>query len=332
MRSSSSGISALPTGIAVLGLIAALILMPPAPVDLGPTPLPAMILPPSPSMSSSPVRPPLSPVRPLLIPTLARWPGPTNTGVPDGVQLTAYTGPCTITTAGTVIDGKAVDCDLVIAAENVLITRSRINGEINGGQGTGSSFRVQDSEIVNGKRDACQCVGSDNFIALRVEIKGGNRGVYCRLNCIVQDSWIHGTDLLPLQHASAIRVEQHSIVRHNTLACDWTAISDSEIGCSADMTGYPDFAPIHDNRIERNLFVANARGLGYCAYGGTSRHKVHSNDPVNATYIAFIGNVFQRGRSRRCGTWGPIADFDPTRTGNKWSGNTWDTGETVRPR
>jgi len=332
MKSSFSWISALPTLVTILGVIAALILMPPAPVDPGLTPLPAMILPPSPSISSSPVRPPMSRVRPSLIPTLARWPGPTNTGVPDGVQLTAYTGPCTITTAGTVIDGKAVDCDLVIAAEDVLITRSRINGEINGGEGTGSSFRVEDSEIINGKREACQCVGSDNFIALRVEIKGGNRGVYCRLNCIVQDSWIHGTDLLPLQHASAVRVEQHSTVRHNTLACDWTTISVSEIGCSADMTGYPDFAPIHDNTIERNLFVANPHGLGYCAYGGTTGRKLYSSDPVNATNITFTGNVFQRGSNRLCGTWGAITDFDPTRTGNRWTGNTWDTGETIKPR
>src|SRR5215831_13844290 len=32
------------------------------------------------------------------------WPGPSNTGVPAGVVPTAYTGPCTITVANTVID------------------------------------------------------------------------------------------------------------------------------------------------------------------------------------------------------------------------------------
>lgn len=39
------------------------------------------------------------------------FPGPNNTGVPAGTQLTAYTGSCVITTPNTVIDKKIVDCD-----------------------------------------------------------------------------------------------------------------------------------------------------------------------------------------------------------------------------
>lgn len=276
---------------------------------------------PSPSRSAAP--------SPTAAP--AGWPGASNTGVPDGVTLTAYTGSCSITVANTVIDAKDITCDLRIAATGVVIKRSRIHGEINGQEGTGSSFRVEDSEVVNGKRAACMCIGSDNFTVVRTEIRGGNRGVYCRLNCTVQDSWIHGTDLLAQQHASSVRVEQHSTVRHNTLACDWTAITDSEIGCSADLTGYPDFAPIHHNTITGNLFVANPVGLGFCAYGGATGGKPYSGDPSNATYIVFTDNVFQRGSNRLCGAYGPITSFSPGRTGNVWSGNRWDTGETVNP-
>lgn len=287
---------------------------------------------PSASPSASPTAKP-SPSRsatkkPSSVPT--GWPGPANTGVPSGVKLTAYTGPCRITAANTVIDAKEVKCDLKIAAKNVKITRSRIRGEING-SGSSVSFRVEDSEVINGKRQACQCIGSDNFVVVRTEIKGGNRGVYCRRNCTVEDSWIHGTDLLALQHASSVRVEQHSTVRHNTLACDWTAITDSEIGCSADLTGYPDFAPIHHNTITGNLFVANPAGLGFCAYGGATGGKPYSGDATNATYIVFTDNVFQRGSSRKCGTYGPVTGFSSGRTGNVWSGNKWDSGETVNP-
>jgi hypothetical protein len=197
---------------------------------------------PSPSAqpSLSPSASPSAPPAPSPSPTdPAGWPGPDNTGVPAGVTLTAYAGPCTITAANTVIDAADVACDLDIRAPGVTISRSRIHGEINGGEGTGSSFLVEDSEVVNGKRAACQCVGSDHFTMLRVEVTGGNRGVYCRLDCTVRDSWIHGTDLLATQHASAVRVEQHSTVVHNTLQCDWTAITDSEIGCSADPDGLP---------------------------------------------------------------------------------------------
>jgi hypothetical protein len=251
--------------------------------------------------------------------------------VPAGVALTAYTGSCSITANGTVIDAKIVNCDLSIKATDVVIKRSRINGEINGGEGTKSSFRVEDSEVINPARQACQCIGSDNFTVVRTEIRGGNRGIYCRLNCTVEDSWIHGTALLATQHASAVRVEQHSTIHHNTLQCDWTAITDSEIGCSADMTGYPDFAPITHNTITNNLFVANPAGTGFCAYGGATAGKPFSNDPTNATFIKFSDNVWQRGSNGKCGTYGPITGFDASRTGNEWTNNRFDDGTVIQP-
>ena len=280
---------------------------------------------PSPKPSTAgPVEPP--PVKPS-----GDFPNADNTGVPDGTTLTAYTGSCSITANGTVIDSKIVNCDLDIKASDVVIKRSRINGEVNGGEGTKSSFRIEDSEVINKARAACQCIGSDNFTALRVEVKGGNRGIYCRLNCTVQDSWIHGTALLATQHASAIRVERYSTITHNTMQCDWTALTDSEIGCSADMTGYPDFAPITHNTITNNLFMANPTGTGFCAYGGATNGKPFSGDPTNATYIKFVGNIWQRGSNGKCGTYGPVTGFDTRRTGNVWSDNKFDNGTVIQP-
>jgi hypothetical protein len=287
----------------------------PAPTTSSPSPKPSQ---------STAAKPPSGPSN-------GAFPNASNTGVPDGVELSKYTGSCSITTNGTVIDSKIVNCDLSIKATDVVIKRSRINGEINGGEGTRSSFRVEDSEVINGARAACQCIGSDNFTVLRTEIKGGNRGIYCRLNCTVEDSWIHGTALLATQHASAIRVEQHSTITHNTMQCDWTALTDSEIGCSADMTGYPDFAPITHNTISNNLFMANPSGTGYCAYGGATGKKEFSGDPTNATYIKFINNVWQKGSDGKCGTYGPITGFDKNRTGNEWTGNKFDDGTVIGP-
>ena len=54
-------------------------------------------------------------------------PSASNTGVPAGTALTKYTGPLTITTAGTVIDGKAVYGDLKIQAKNVIIRNSYLH-------------------------------------------------------------------------------------------------------------------------------------------------------------------------------------------------------------
>lgn len=45
------------------------------------------------------------------------FPGPSNTGVPAGTTLSDYTGPCTITTADTVIDSKTVTCKILVRAK-----------------------------------------------------------------------------------------------------------------------------------------------------------------------------------------------------------------------
>ena len=66
-----------------------------------------------------------------------------------GDDTTAYTGPCNITVANTVINAKIVNCDLTIRAANVMITRSEIHGMIDGQEGTSSSFLLQDSLVSN---------------------------------------------------------------------------------------------------------------------------------------------------------------------------------------
>jgi hypothetical protein len=154
------------------------------------------------------------------------------------------------------------------------------------------------------------------------------------VSCTLRDSYIHGTALDPNgdAHGSAMRVQQYTNVIHNTLSCDWQYPNDAtSLGCSADLTGYPDFAPIHNNTIDGNLFVANPAAFSYCAYGGGTQGKPYSGDPSNATYIVFRNNVFQHGSNGKCGTYGPITDFISGRTGNVWDNNVWDTGGSVSP-
>jgi uncharacterized membrane protein YgcG len=259
------------------------------------------------------------------------WPGASNTGVPNGVALTNYTGPCTITTPNTVIDAKNITCQILVRADNLTIKRSYLTGGVSGLEADGASFRIEDSWLDNGVCVNCSVDGW-NFTILRTEITGSNRGAYCMRNCLVQDSWIHATGLDPNSewHASAVRAEQYATLRHNVLHCDWTGpYNNDELGCSADMSGYPDFVPIHHNTIDRNLFGANPEGLGYCAYGGGTGGKTYSNDPLNATYVVFTDNVFQRGANNKCGTWGAITDFIAGRTGNQWTNNKWSDGAIV---
>lgn len=57
----------------------------------------------------------------------ASKPDATNTGVPSGTSLSAYTGPTSITAAGTVIDGRDITQTLTINAPNVTIRNSKIH-------------------------------------------------------------------------------------------------------------------------------------------------------------------------------------------------------------
>jgi hypothetical protein len=237
--------------------------------------------------------------------------------------------------ANTVIDSKVVNCPLEIRSTGVIIRRSEVHGPVQVPEDSSYSFRIEDSFIDGSPNGpvAGRAIESDNFVVVRTEVVGGYGGIYCRLKCTVQDSWVHGTDLDPNKqwHASAIRVEQHGNLVHNSLACDWTLITNSDIGCSADMAGYPDFAPINHNTMDGNLYIANPAGLGFCAYGGGTANKPYSNDPLNASYIVFRNNVFQRGSKGKCGTYGAVTDFIGTRTGNVWQNNRWSDGASVMP-
>jgi hypothetical protein len=336
-----------------------------------PTPSPTVTqTTPPPTTPPPPPPPPGCPVAGANVPGAADpwggcWPGPGLVGVPVGTTLTAYTGPCTITVANTVIDAKTVNCDLVIRAANVGIRNTRVNGMVTNSGIAGSSFTIVDSTVSNPARDGgCQCVGDHDYTALRVEVIGGLRGGWCASHCTIQDSWSHGRLLgyfngsgqscapanaktVPsgcvANHGSGWREEQFGSFTHNVLSCDFLIANDTtSLGCSADLTGYADFAPIHDNNVTRNLFTSSGPVLhadtgqtgptpvSFCIYGGASP-KPFSGDPSNATNQVFTQNVWQRGLSNKCGDFGPVTDFNTAKAGNVWSGNMWTDGATVPP-
>jgi len=235
-----------------------------------------------------------------------------------------------------VIDSQTINCDISVRASGLVIHNSVINGSVLQSDGVSAAFTISDSLIDGNNPWACiNCgTGYRNFTILRTEILGTNRGAYCERSCLIQDSWIHGTNLEPVQsnqaHASAVRVEQGATLTHNTLACDYTGpFVNDEIGCSADISGYPDFAPINHNTITNNLMASNNQGIGFCVYGGGTTGKPYSGDPTNATYVVYQDNVFQRGANGKCGAYGAVTSFVTGRTGNVWTGNTWDNGNIV---
>jgi hypothetical protein len=254
-------------------------------------------------------------------PSTSGFPGASSTGT-RGASLAAYSGPCKITKAGTVIDGKSVKCGLDIRAKNVVIKHSKVSGHVNSDDG--GSVTIQDSEVDVGTGYEASVSGT-NLTVQRSNIHGGEASVNCWGNCTITDSWLHGQYMPAGEnwHLDAFLSNGASnvILRHNTLACDHDGSRDG--GCSANVGIFGDFAQNSHYTIDHNLFVAS-EGMSYCTYGGSTDSK-----PYLADNMVFTNNVFQRGSNGKCGQYGPVAAFDPGRPGNKWENNIWENGQPV---
>jgi hypothetical protein len=262
------------------------------------------------------------------------FPGPRNTGVPAGTSLSAYRGPCTITTSNAVIDRKIVDCDLAIKAKGVVIRRSKINGRIDSVEESPYSFTLEDSEVDAGVRQLA-AVGTTNMTVVRSDIRGGVTSAYCWANCTIRDSWLHGQRLPDgadwhlggfLANDDGTAGRTNATLVHNTIVCDATP-NGADGGCSGDVNLFGDFGRISHVTVDNNLLGANT-GISYCLYGGSSGGKPHSGE---AEHIVVVNNVFQRGSNGKCGAHGPVTAFDASRPGNRWGANVWDNGGAVRP-
>ena len=267
----------------------------------------------------------------------------TNAGVPAGTNLTVYGGSCTVTVDNTTIDSKTVTCPfpdgLVIAADNVTITNSFIDGfvfldedaETGDGPLDGTHYlTISDSTVDAGPDAGTTGIGGRDFTAIRVEVYNGGRTAHCWMNCIIQDSWLHGQidDITGSHHESALRQGAYGTFIHNTIHCT-APVNPPEGGCSADMSGYGDFATIENNTIDYNLFGANV-DQGVCAYGGSSASKPFPN----AHHIVFRNNILRRDVLNEqgqpdCALFGPVTDFNPAATGSEFSNNRYHDGELI---
>lgn len=256
------------------------------------------------------------------------WPDASSVGVPAGTTLTPYTGSCLVNVANTVIDSKEIRCDdLRIYAKGVVIKNSLIHNRVYADYNDNvGSFTITDSEIRNGPYPVTG-IGDAYFTAERVKVTGGGRGIACYAQCTVKDSYVVGgfVDNSGTHHMSGIRVNTNSTLIHNTIGCQAPDVAPDG-GCSAAITGYPDFDPVTGNRIENNLILGDSGG--YCTYGGSTRGKAYSGQTAK---ITFKDNVWQGGTSGRCGFWGPITSFDVNAPGNVWSNNLYTDGAAVAP-
>jgi hypothetical protein len=279
---------------------------------------------PTPTATSTPT--PTPTVTPTPTPTPG-FPTAATTGVPAGTTLTPYTGPLSIQMAGVVIDSMTVTGDLRIFAKGVVIRNSVINGTVyTDSDANVGGFTITDSTVNVGNQQGTG-IGDVNYTALRVQVSGGNRSINCFRDCTVLDSYVHGQfrDASGKFHESGIRMGSNSTIIHNYVLCDAPNVAP-DAGCSADLTGYGDFAIVQNNLIQGNFFADVASG--YCAYGGSTGGKSYS---AGVNHIVFRNNTWQKNAQGTCGSYGPVTSFDSAAPGNIWTGNVWTDGTVVQP-
>jgi hypothetical protein len=282
--------------------------------SVAPTSSPTATTTAAPSASSS------TPVAP------ARFPDATNTGVPLGTALTAYTGPTTITTAGTVIDRKQINQDLVIKAAGVKITNSSMSGRIISNT-AGASVAVSDSKIDGGRQETFPTISYARISLLRVNVVGGQHSVQCSTTCTIIDSWLHD-QYLPSGSSGHVNAFISNgggpfTLRHNTLHC--TAAPTAAGGCSAQASLFGDFGQIHDVALDGNLFKSSH--AGYCLHAGYHPSKPYGSNPTN---VKVTNNTFERGSTGKCGLYGPVTAF-LNANGNTFTGNRYTDGTAITP-
>jgi hypothetical protein len=237
------------------------------------------------------------------------------------------TGPMTLTQAGTIIEAKSIRGRLTIAANNVVIKRSKLVGIIDSDR-AGVHVTILDSEIDGGTSKA-PAVGYGDITMCRVNVYGSRVSVLCGSNCLIEDSWLHGQYLAPGSdwHVNGYLSNGGSnvVVRHNTITCE-PQDNSNDGGCTGPGASIGDFAPLRNITYDGNLFVAGPGG--FCLRAGHDPGKLYGNDP---TGIVITNNVFQRGANGKCCVWGAVTSFNASGAGNVFSNNKWDDGTTVYP-
>lgn len=207
------------------------------------------------------------------------YPTPATTGPPAGTVLTPYTGPSTISTAGTVIDGKAMGC-VRVTAKNVIIRNSTITGPCFYGVEvtSGGSLTIQRSRI-----DCVNYTGTGlvwgNFQAYGIHFRRCENALSTTSNVLLQDSYISEIVEKNGGHGDGLQAESGSnlTIRHNTFDIR------NPITSSIEWVNWVDDNTINHTLVEDNFFAAGAFTV-YC--------QAHGTDAIfrNNRFYAPVGN------------------------------------------
>ena len=274
-------------------------------------------------------------VTPAGTPSTDSKPGPTNTGVPPGTQLTEVHGDQVYSIDNQVISGVDVYGYVQITGKNVTIKNSRIRGGIKPCTATdavnsaalwirtdtNASATIQDTEIWPSNPTAClDGVWASNATLLRMNIHGSVDGVKVYDNVTVQDSYIHDltafaydpnqTDGTHNDGLQTYEGNRNIHIIHNNIAL----VSDNNAAYQVTQDG---------GKVTTDLHIEN----NWLDGGGCTLNFGHKGGPTPMTGIYVLNNRFGPNSFYNC----PILISTQTILSQN-SGNVWDsTGQPIPP-
>ena len=224
--------------------------------------------------------PPVPPVPPVLSGPPGSYPDASTTGWRHtGVTLSS-SGPITVTTPGTVIDGLDISGIVVIKADNVTVQRSRVTSgsyfPIRVSPGF-SNVRFIDLEVIGVQNATTRCdvgINGGNFIQ-RVDVSNCADLLHPSPNSTIVDSYLHDPWHSPTTHNDGVQLfaGSHFVVQHNTILMGH--VENAAIFVKAD------FGDIDDVTIAGNFLD----GGSFTVFGGD----VGTNLVTN---VVVTGNLF----------------------------------------
>ena len=233
-------------------------------------------------------------------------PGPDNTGVPAGVELTP-SGSITVEEDGAVIEGLDIEGMVTILADDVTIRNCRIRSSdyypIRYFDEGNTGLVVEDSEIEGLSEDVTAAISFENYTARRLNVHGSADGFKANANVLIEDCWVHDLGNYPEQHNDGVQSTggRGVTIRHS----DLSGASNAAVQTGDEGVATEDLL-IECSWLSGGGYTLNIRGSG-------------DTVPRNTR---ILNNRFARDSAY--GPW-TLDDPDPTVLGNVWD----DDGEPI---
>jgi len=268
------------------------------------------------------------------------YPDATNTGVPAGTKLltvptqvssgTGWSYNATdqtvdVTGNGATLSGLYIPDSVSVSADNVTIKDDQIvtSGTYGVALRTTTATTIEDSTISG------QDTGSGRVVYAIDDVYGDSTGMTIKDNnismfrCGVQVStglvtgnYIHDPGYVTGDHTNGVIDNGGTAqltISDNTI---FNSLTQTDAITFDDLSGNP----VANKTVENNLLA----GGDYAIYGGAAFGSTTSN-------VVIKNNRFGQAYYSTSGQFGPAAYFDPTGTGNTWTGNIWDTDASTVP-